>query len=1005
MARDEASSSADEIPAINENIVSGLIHQKLDEIRSGDLFILHDLKDDAVDDLLHDANQYKTFEAIIGKTWMEIDMLSNEERGLNGGKLNRKKKIYTKALRMSSDFVRMQIQAYIKMRRAQGNSKGEIQEEEQDEQEVFESEDSADDSEEEDTVSSLSDGKISRSSSQKRKKKKKKLKKKKLKEKRKKKRKKRQSHESSEVDDDDGESLSSLNDREENRLRRRLGKAKVLFEKGRDDIMARIPDDVKTGFLKLGFAKWGKEWLPVVQLSPFQVPPGSVRDQWMEMFNNTLRNKRPMSRLMFWYGTPKDDLSVGYSFVPHNKFMSYEQGRKANHHGVPQKIEKKLDSSKKLTASEAQRVEGLDQINSDINLEPSERTTWLFDFEEDYDHYLDQIDDESSVDDEIIETSSSKDKKKRRKKKDQKGKDKKVPKTEKDLDSKKQKRKRKTETEEVEPSKKAKKSKPSDEDVQPPGKKKKSKKNHEDAKDDDVELPPMKKTKKIKKPKPVDKDAEQPSKNLKAPKSLDEEVKLPRKKPKKSTLREEVIESPAKKESKAGPRDEEIKATTKKENKSRSLDEEIAMEVAEEDAVMQMDASSEDEEDDDFCDRDSDSEDDDEEFYEENHDRKPVKNKSKSIVAPAKSATSIKLKTKKEILKSPEEIEQELFENCEKLFLPLMEKLQAVDEEGGAEKLLKKIDRDVHKLTPAFIRTHKIGLIVKAVRSQFKDSIVLNQMCKKITSKMKSTFSAKLESEPKGFEPKIKKVKKKKSTTKIPESVKEEVRNEPQTKSPLSVPAEEAPSIQSQVYSKPTPIVSLAISIKAASFKKDEGGSTSEPPVPPKKIPRAMKLKAKAPRKSFSLAGMIENKRNPTPPIANANDEDSEMDTSRQSLAKLDRPEWTVNYQHTGHSFETNPNRIFGIEFLMDAVSCLPKGKVDPPSVARGIEDALNTKYDGDYDKYMERVHDICAAISGKKQMGSLAQKIVAGNYATPVDVINIPRKTLFQSFEGSWIP
>ncbi len=78
-----------------------------------------------------------------------------------------------------------------------------------------------------------------------------------------------------------------------------------------------------------------------------------------------------------------------------------------------------------------------------------------------------------------------------------------------------------------------------------------------------------------------------------------------------------------------------------------------------------MDASSEDEEDDDFCDRDSDSEDD-EEFYEENHDRKPVKNKSKSIVAPAKSATSIKLKTKKEILKSPEEIEQELIKNCEK---------------------------------------------------------------------------------------------------------------------------------------------------------------------------------------------------------------------------------------------------------------------------------------------------------------------------------------------------
>lgn len=722
-----------------------------------------------------------------------------------------------------------------------------------------------------------------------------------------------------------------------------------------------------------------------------------------------------MSRLMFWYGTPKDDLSVGYSFVPYNKFMSYEEGRKSNHHGVPQKIEKKLESGKKLTASEAQRVEGLDQINSDIKLDPSERTTWLFDFEEDYDDYLNQIDDETSVDEEIIETSSSKDrKKKRRKKKDQKGKEKKVPKTEKDLDSKKQKRKRKTE--EAEPSKKAKKSKPSDEDAEPPGKKKKSKNFDEDAEllpskkmkkpkhfDEDVELPPIKK---IKKPKPVDEDVEPPSKKIKTPKSLDEQVKPPRKKPKKSSLLEEVIESPAKKESKAGPRDEEITATKKKKKKSRSLDEEIAQEVAEEDAVMQMDASSEDEEDDEFCDRDSDSEDDDEEeFYEENHDLKPVKNKSKSIVAPAKSAASIKLKTKKEILKSPEEIEQELFENCEKIFLPLMDKLQAVEEEGDAEKLLKKIDRDVHKVTPAFIRTHKIGLIVKEVRSQFKDSAVLNQMCKKITSKMKNIYRDKLESEPKGFEPKIKKLKKKKSITKIPESVKEEVRNEPQTKSPLIVPAEEEASIQSQDYSRPTPIVSSAVSIKAASVKKEEWGSTSEPPVPPKKTPRATKPKAKAPRKSFSLAGMIENKRNPTPPMANANDEDSEMDTSRQSIAKLDRPEWTVNYQHTGHSFETNPNRIFGMEFLMDAVSCLPKGKVDPPSVARGIEDALNTKYDGDYDKYMERVHDICAAISGKKQMGSLAQKIVAGNYATPVDVINIPRKTLFQSFEGFWIP
>ena len=68
---------------------------------------------------------------------------------------------------------------------------------------------------------------------------------------------------------------------------RQLGKAKVLFEQERDNILARIPDNVKRDYLKLGFAKLGaSERLPVEQLSPFQLPQGSVRDQWVKMFNN-----------------------------------------------------------------------------------------------------------------------------------------------------------------------------------------------------------------------------------------------------------------------------------------------------------------------------------------------------------------------------------------------------------------------------------------------------------------------------------------------------------------------------------------------------------------------------------------------------------------------------------------------------------------------------------------------------------------------------------------------
>lgn len=273
----------DEIPEMNELVVRSLIHQKLDEIRNGELFVPHDLKDDAVDKLLGDAAMYKKFESIIGKTWMDIDMVQYNESGLNGGKLNRKKKMYTKALKSHSTFVREQIEHYI-MQRSGG----------------FSADDGKDDNDdfdgvEEDTVSSLSDSKISRSSASQKRKKKKKSKKKKHKDKKKsKRRKKRQSYDSDDdmdLEDHDNEDIDSMSaptftKREEKRLRRRLEKAKVFFETEREQIMKQIPANVKKDFRTLGFSKWGKDYLPCMQLGPYDVGPGGVRDKWMEMFSN-----------------------------------------------------------------------------------------------------------------------------------------------------------------------------------------------------------------------------------------------------------------------------------------------------------------------------------------------------------------------------------------------------------------------------------------------------------------------------------------------------------------------------------------------------------------------------------------------------------------------------------------------------------------------------------------------------------------------------------------------
>lgn len=58
------------------------------------------------------------------------------------------------------------------------------------------------------------------------------------------------------------------------------------FEEERDSIMAQVPEYNKKFFKQVGFAKWSKTYLPAMCLSPYAVPPGDIRDQWMKMFQN-----------------------------------------------------------------------------------------------------------------------------------------------------------------------------------------------------------------------------------------------------------------------------------------------------------------------------------------------------------------------------------------------------------------------------------------------------------------------------------------------------------------------------------------------------------------------------------------------------------------------------------------------------------------------------------------------------------------------------------------------
>merc|ERR1711865_565892 len=121
---------------------------------------------------------------------------------------------------------------------------------------------------------------------------------------------------------------------EEENEEERKKKRKEDFENRRDDILSRIPDAVKGRFGEICFAKFGKFIGPVIILSPYCVAPGTVRGNWLEMFNSCQSSGKSMTHLAYWYGC-SNDLMNAYSFQKDSQLMSYETGL--------EKIQEKID--------------------------------------------------------------------------------------------------------------------------------------------------------------------------------------------------------------------------------------------------------------------------------------------------------------------------------------------------------------------------------------------------------------------------------------------------------------------------------------------------------------------------------------------------------------------------------------------------------------------------------------------------------------------------------------
>jgi len=166
-------------------------------------------------------------------------------------------------------------------------------------------------------------------------------------------------------------------------------KKKAEFEAEKEQVLSQLDENVKKDFYKIGFSMLDHVYMPGIQLSPYDASH-SIRDYWMKMFKKSRRKKRPMSRLVYWYGTAFD--GDPYSFQEHSSIVPYEEGVKRNMHILPANIQKKKEKNRKLFKVEALLDRALTLMESDLEKKPEER--WEKDFYEEYELPNDSTDDD-----------------------------------------------------------------------------------------------------------------------------------------------------------------------------------------------------------------------------------------------------------------------------------------------------------------------------------------------------------------------------------------------------------------------------------------------------------------------------------------------------------------------------------------------------------------------------------------------------------------------------------
>lgn len=787
---------------------------------------------------------------------------------------------------------------------------------------------------------------------------------------------------------------------------------KKVFEKKRDKILSGVPEEVKERFGKIYFSTFGKFLGPVLIMNPFKVEPGLLRDQWIAMFRNCQKSGREeqMTHLTYWYGQ-FDELNNAYSFQKTSQLLRYEVGIKKTEKKL-ENVRQKQNDAKKLSGKDLNFINGFDEMEADRAKDPSERFGYVNpNFMEEY-HVI--VEEEQI---QIQEKSEGKEKKKTKNKSNStEGINKKKKKVKKGKNS--------TQTTDAQTSREMGTQEVVENGETTNSRKKLAKKRNK--KGDSLT------------------EASRPKKKKKNSEAGDQDSKISGQLIEESLVKENGKQREEKVEESGKGDDDVKKGIAEVDYRKPSAYEEFA-ELDE--------SSSQGETDDDSLEIDeleSDGDSADDDFFQKSNSKAMKKNtlkkKAKSREHPSKSKEAPKKKvrkTKKKIeksvvntgekkstiklnLKKSHKNEQRKFHRCEIEHLPLLrrwEKAIANKDVNQLSRIYDELVMSMENFTAPFIEEYGMSNLMK--QSKGFD----NDKRKVVLSKFKTVYKEKKAAVPQDFKAV------KESDKYVSVDVKAESYTKPETAieelnhlkelipQPPSEKDGESSDQPSDIKNIPDPSKDALIPAIPKSMKKSQSSVVDADIAPPslplqKQNQSSTKIEK---RKSFSLGKyMCPGSSSSAPGSGGAKviSSSEEMTPSSQSSKKNQTsPPWTI--ETISNEDYSNENRTFGLEFLQQATLYIPEGNtVNRNAIARNLELAIynwstgnvngkSKKHEEDsegsrLDKYWNKIHDLAACISGKRQRGTLAGMIAEGKFATPDELVGLGDDDLWCSFQGS---